>query len=219
MENRDKNHAGACRWTLFLFIAIFVASTGCGGGGLGLTGGSIPIGVASIQGSAVRADDITKPVSDAVVVLSVGSASGQARTDSTGRFAFQNIAGGKYICTIAPPGVTALRAWDDYFQFADGARVQLNAALLPATFNSSNIDHVSLIPNGANIHVGDKVRFIPHSIDANGLDLHMNGSLLLVGDVGDLDMDGTLHATKAGVASFVAWAGDSLTTATVTVSP
>jgi hypothetical protein len=204
---------------LVLIVAVAMLAAGCGSHGLGLTGGSIPIGTARLQGRAVRADDITRPVANASVVLSVGEASAEARTDSEGRFSFERIAGGTYLCTIVPANGATLRPWSYYFQFPDGARAQLTAGILPSTVDPASIAQVRIVPGHPTVSVGNSVQITAQALDRNGQVMSVRGSLLLVGDLGDMGPDGTLHATKSGSATLVAWAGNSMTIETVTVVP
>src|SRR5436190_1519352 len=60
------------RWRLAIAAALVVV-IGCGAGGLGLTGGSVPIGTSRLVGVAVRSDSPATPVANAKVTLQTGS--------------------------------------------------------------------------------------------------------------------------------------------------
>jgi hypothetical protein len=204
---------------LLLLFLPGLAMPGCGGGPLALTGGSIPIGVSRLQGVAVRADDIGRPISGASVVLSRGNQSGNTFTDSEGRFTFERIAGGNYLCTIFPPEGSGVQPWSFNIQFPEGARAQLLARMLPSGADPASIQGVRIVPEGYSLNVGESVRFSAQAFNLANDVLNIRGSLLLVGDVGHFDADGTLVATMPGEAMLVGWAGDHVKTVEVRVVP
>lgn len=199
--------------------AVGLIVVGCGGRGLGLTGGSIPIGTAQVQGRAFRADDISSPVQSADVTLKAGSQLGRTQTDLDGHFAFEQIAGGTYLCTITPGSGLPLHVWSYSIHFGEGERAQLNAGLLPTTVDPASIAQVRILPEAYTLNVGGTVRFTAEAVNANGQALGIHGSLMVVGDVGDMSTDGTLRATKPGTATLVGWAGSRMTTTQVRVIP
>ena len=202
-------------------VALIVAmlAAGCGGHILSLTGGSIPIGTANLQGRAVRADDIGKPVANAAVTLSLDSAVAKSHSDQAGTFAFEKVGGATYLCTIEPTPGAGLRQWSYSVRIPDGARAQLMAAVLPSTTDPSDISGVRIVPGSTTMHVGDTLPIRIDALGTGGQVLDVRGSLMMVGDVGDLGTDGTLHATKAGIGVVSAWAGYSFASATITVVP
>jgi hypothetical protein len=203
---------------LFLLSALWLLATGCGGP-LALTGGSIPIGRALLQGRIARADDLSRPVSGAAVVLKLDKASGVRYADADGKFEFANIRGGIYACTVFPPEGSGLQAWTNQIQLPEGERAQMLAAMLPSNVNSGSVSEVKIIPNGYTLSVGETVRFTAHAYDHADIEMNLRGSLLLIGDVGELSQDGTFQATKPGHASLVGWVGGAVATAEVSVNP
>jgi hypothetical protein len=202
-----------------LLSIVWILAAGCGGRPLALTGGSIPIGAAQLQGKVVRADDIGRPIAGAAVVLARGQASGIRYTDAEGDFSFDNIAGGSYACTIFPPEGSGLQAWTNQLQFPEGERAQLIATMLPTNVNPGSVAQVKIVPNGYSLSVGESVRFTAHALDQANAELNLRGSLLLIGDVGELTQDGTFQATNPGTGSLTGWVGSAVTTAEVKVNP
>ena len=96
-------------WICVLVIFSVFALAGCGGGGLGLTGGSVPIGGRAVTGTAVLPDG-TAVASAAVAVhaLPSGSVIQTSTTDTSGRFTFTGIPTGRDISVVItqPPSNT-----------------------------------------------------------------------------------------------------------------
>jgi hypothetical protein len=192
------------RWRLPLAAALVVI-IGCGGG-LGLTGGSVPIGTSRLAGIAVRGDSLTTPVPNVKVTLQTGSSVATKGTDSSGHFEFSRIAGGGYECTMDSPAGTGLKTgWSWAFDLPEGSAAQLVAALLPASTDSNSVKETDILPAGATMHVGDTVRFVSSSYGEGHSSIAIAPSLLLSGNIGDLSADGTIHATTVGQAKLLSW--------------
>jgi hypothetical protein len=171
-----------------------------------------------LRGLAVRADDPGKAVTDARVTLAVNMLQAESSTDNTGTFSFDGIAPGKYICTIIPTH-DSVRVWSYPIEIPPGGSGQLIAGMLPSSFDPSSISQVRLVPNGYTLNVSESVRFTSQAVDQSGNTLGVNGSFMVGGDVGELDSNGSFHATKVGTATITAWAGNETTSATLQVIP
>ncbi len=86
-------------------MAILAATlTGCGGGGLGLTGGSVPIGGRSVSGTAVLPGSVV--AANAAVTATVmpsGTSIGSTRTDGSGVFTLHNVPANADVDVVIKP--------------------------------------------------------------------------------------------------------------------
>jgi hypothetical protein len=201
-------------------IWLLAAIAGCGGGGLSLTGGSVPIGTSKLRGVVVRADDINQPVPGAALTLSVGDKQSTDVSDQAGSFDFGSIVGGQYSCAIEPPSGSGLRdAWVWYFSLPDDTPAQMVAALWPAGFDPNTVKRVSITPDQYTLRVGETIRFVPTAYDSDDQPLSIRPSLLLEGDLGTLAVGGQFTAAKVGQGEIIAWLNGRFAVAQVKVIP
>jgi len=203
-----------------LLATIFMLAAGCGGGPLGLTGGSIPIGTAALRGVVVRADNITQPLEGAVVTLHTGSLHNDATSDSNGRFDVGQFAGGAFTCTVQPPENSDLsKEWSWDFSLSNGVPGQIVISLWPARFDPDSVGNVTMSPAQYTLHVGDSVRLVANAYDKNGAILLVKPSFLLAGTGATIQPDGTVNATALGSITIYAWMAGKMATTNIAVIP
>lgn len=185
-------------------LAAYVS--GCGSGKLGLTGGSIPIGTASLRGIVVRADNTSTAVDGASVVLQRGAQHNDRMTDTGGAFDMGSIGGGAATCTVHPPDSAALRQdWQWDLPIPDGAPAELIVALWPQSFDPAKVNSVTLAPGQYSLRVGQPIKVVASAYDKNGVRLNVMPSLLIVGSAATIAPNGAITATSSGHVTVTAW--------------
>jgi len=213
---RNVRRAGGPRW---LALTALVVALGACGGRNSLTGGSIPVGRASLKGIVVRAENTNQRVAGATLTLSRDGAVNVAASAADGAFDFGRLAAGRFSCRIDPPVAAFLDEWKWDFDIEDDQAAYLIAALWPKDFNLSTITGVTLAPATASARVGETLAFTLAVVDLSGRPAAIRPSLLLLGDVGELSPDGRLKATRPGTALLVAWLDRHAAVSRITVNP
>ncbi len=167
---------------------------GCGGG-LGFTGGSIPIGKAVILGKVVRAEQASLPLEGATITAVAKTAEGkttvlQVISNAGGTFMLTNVPTGATLSQVdidvSPSQDSARYSQHFQFQISDGGAANLIAALptLDAGVYDAatlSITAVSRAPLGQRIHIYSSVR------DHREIPLHLVPSVLYIGNNAILD--------------------------------
>jgi hypothetical protein len=203
---------------LLLLAMAVVAVIGCGG--LGITGGSVPIGTSRVRGIVTRADNLSQAVANAQVRLSVASFSSDRNTDAQGGFDFGRVTDGYFICSITPPVGSSLRGdWSWDYVVPRDTDLYMIATILPSSFNLQTVKRVALTPDNPRIKAGDSVRFQATVYDQNDQPIAVTPSLLLQNETGTLSPDGTFVATRTGKSKLFARIGDRTVGVNIEVIP
>ena len=213
----------ASRRVVACIAAVAVASelVGCGASTLSLTGGSIPIGTASIRGVVVRADAASQVLSGASVLLSYES-NGTGSTDSnrSGGFAFTNIGAGSYWCTLSgqiSSGYAQQMRWP--INVATGTTVQVLARALPTNFDATQVKQIALTTKNITMHVGDSTMLAAVATGSQGQPLTVQPTIQVLGGLGTLAADGTFTATATGTTRVEAWLDTAEDDTSITIQP
>lgn len=186
-----------------------MAVTAVGCGGLGITGGSVPIGTSRVRGIVARADNLSQPVVGAQVRLSGAAFASDRTTDAQGAFDFGRVAEGSFRCAITPPEGSGLRpdwSWD--YTVPHDTDMFMIAVLLPSGLDPQSVKRISLTPDSPTVRVGETVRFRATAYDQNDQPIATTPSLLLQNETGTLSPDGTFVATRTGRSRLFARIGD-----------
>lgn len=193
---------------------------GCGGA-TGITGGSVPLGRSRLQGQIVRADNILAGIAEVPYTLTLGASFVNGKSTYEGGFDFNNVAGGSYVFAIRPDRGTDLtpNGWVWRFTVPEGEASTLIAAVWPKWFDPLKVTNMELAPSSIRLKVGQSVRFVTNVYNENSVIVPIYPSMLLTGDIGTLEPEGTFRAAKPGNGTVTVWLPNNERTAAIEVAP
>jgi hypothetical protein len=210
---RQRVHSIARYLPLALLLSLL---SGCGLSN-GFTGGGFPIGRAAFSGKVVLAESPLTALPDARLTLTVTGQGRVTRAFTTvsgpdGRFDFGQVrfegTTGTARISIRPP-TTGRRPQELTFVLSDGKPAVLIAALASASFDTTQGTAVTLSPAAVSVPSQQTVQFAAHVRDKNGNALPVVPSLLFIGNVGNINGDGTFYGASTGSGTITAlWYGN-----------
>jgi len=228
-ESRLHRRAFAGRKGLAALAALCLLS-GCGGGELAFTGGSIPPGGSRLVGRVAWAEDPSKPLVNATVQVETRPTSGGVRTltaitASDGSFTFVDVPTGSttstFTVTVTPPvepdPSLARQSQTIVFQAQKGIADDL-AVSLPLT-TAPTAAKLTLSPI-TTVQEGQTAVIHAHLFDSGGTKLSLEPTLLYAGNFGKIQTDATFLASNPGSGTVSAfWYNLSSVTTSIKVVP
>jgi len=204
----------AARYALLWILLSFPLLSGCGGGGgLSLTGGSVPVG--TVRGAVTLPSRAGMPGANIPVVLRDSQGKNhQKDTDSQGMFVFSNVPVGPAVITANPHGGHMARSMTVEVEVEENGEVEIEFALSPES-DTDDVDKVTLSPASVQVTVGDTVQFTALLEGDDENDDRV--SWVVEGGIGTIDESGRFTATRQGMGRIKAYADEAVGVATVVV--
>jgi hypothetical protein len=226
---RNRRQSDTLRRALCVLLPLAFAILPFLGCGLasGFTGGGVPIGKAAVAGRAVAALNSDLPIANASVHLIVVTQtrsvqSFDAVTDAAGAFRFPEIPFDASVATMRvniTPANPGIRPQSVGFTIASGQRAALIFALVPSSYNISDVSSLNVLPTDPTLETNSAGKITAQALDKQGNVLPLSPTLLLVGDFADVQPDGTFQTLSAGLGIYHAyWYNDLQASTTLTVS-
>ena len=206
--------------------ALLLGGAGCGGGGLGFTGGGVPIGKAVLKGRVVAAANPSQPLANAQVTVIATPLSGArylvtTTTDQNGFFTATDIPTDAVTGVVTADAVSVDGAYKEQrvsFLARNNHQATLIFALPPATYALDPGTKISISPAQVTLQTGQNAHFTAKLTSATGAILPFTPTLTFDDDFGSLNSDGSFTGTGVGSGTVSAlWYNNLRATATVSV--
>lgn len=202
------------RLGLSALLLLLVALAGCGTTGSSLTGGGIPAGRATVEGTVVDSLEDEMPVPGAEVVLEVDTAAAapralpyhvETRTDKAGAFLFTGVPEGDATIRVTPPSGMHRRAGMARFTIRGEETASLAFAVEPNTPGFA-VASLTVSPESIETAVGTPVMIVATATLADGRPIRP--SWVIEGGVGRVTPRGHFMPTRVGTGRIRVRAGD-----------